>query len=387
MVYIEQQLPKGWKWSKLCDIATIVSGTTPQTAVDEYWDGDIVWITPTDLGQLTDTYISDSQRKITTEGFRSCNINMVPKDSIVMSSRAPIGHLGIAKVELCTNQGCKSFIPSNVVLMDFLFYALKVSVPRLQELGSGATFKEISKSQLANYKLPLPPLSEQERIVKILNYQLSVVAQARQSAQEQLEAAKSLSESLIRHSLSEGKTKQVSLGECLEEVKKGIGDTWAQYRLLGATRGGIAPAKEGVGKNPERYKLVDELTVFYNPMRILLGSIAFVDEGDEPGITSPDYVVIKGKQKLLHSRWFYYWFRSRYGMNLINSLSRGAVRERILFNRLSKGEIEIPDWETQLRTAKKLKGIESLQQTISNQMDTINLIPTSLLRKAFQGEL
>jgi type I restriction enzyme S subunit len=177
------------------------------------------------------------------------------------------------------------------------------------------------------------------------------------------------------------------LGECLEEIKNGIGGNWNSYPLYGATREGIAPAKEGVGKYPERYKPVHELTVFYNPMRILLGSIAFVDEGDRAGITSPDYVVVKGKDKILHSRWFYYWFRSAYGISLIQSLSRGAVRERILFNRLSEGEIDIPDWKMQLHTAHALKDIVSLKKKILQEIKTIDAIPSVLLRKAFMGDM
>jgi type I restriction enzyme S subunit len=230
-------------------------------------------------------------------------------------------------------------------------------------------------------------LLEQKRIARILNDQLAAVEKARQAAQGQLDAASDLPESYIRDSLSNGGVKRYELAECLEEVKHGIGSRWSDYPLLGATREGVAPAKEGVGKHPERYKPVDALTVFYNPMRILLGSIAFVDEDDAPGITSPDYVVLKGKDKVLHSRWFYYWFRSSYGISLIQSLSRGAVRERILFNRLSNGQIDLPDWKTQLKTVKALKAIDGLKKKISEQIETINAAPSLLLKKAFEGEL
>src|SRR5207237_197336 len=102
--------------------------------------------------------------------------------------------------------------------------------------------------------------------------------------------------------------------------------------VLGATRSGLAPAKEGVGKQPQRYKPVRSGTIFYNPMRILLGSIALVDDRDTPGITSPDYVVMRGHEGVLHPVWFYHWFRSRAGAEFIKSLTRGAVRERLLFN-------------------------------------------------------
>src|ERR1035437_1445565 len=134
-------------------------------------------------------------------------------------------------------------------------------------------------------------------------------------------------------------TREISLGEALVEVSSGVGAAWSNYRVLGATRAGLALAKEPVGKSPERYKLVSPGTVFYNPMRIMIGSIAMVDDGDATGITSPDYVVLKGREGRVHSRWFYYWLRSPYGKRCIESLARGAVRERMLFNRLADGEI------------------------------------------------
>src|SRR5438034_308012 len=99
---------------------------------------------------------------------------------------------------------------------------------------------------------------------------------------------------------------------------------------------------------PVRYKLVDPGTIFYNPMRILLGSIAMVDEGDDAGITSPDYVVFKPKRGALHSRWFYHWLRGYEGAAFIRTLARGAVRERMLFRRLAEAEVEVPGWRSQV---------------------------------------
>jgi N-acetylglucosaminyldiphosphoundecaprenol N-acetyl-beta-D-mannosaminyltransferase len=173
------------------------------------------------------------------------------------------------------------------------------------------------------------------------------VERARAGGHAKLAASLALPAAWIRESLLIGKNRRLLLGECLVEVRNGVGEDWNSYPVLGATRQGLAPAKENVGKNPERYKLVDPVTVFYNPMRILLGSIAMVDDEDDAGITSPDYVVVKGKEGILDTRWFYYWFRSAQGARLIDSLSRGAVRERILFNRLAPGEIEVPCWDEQ----------------------------------------
>jgi type I restriction enzyme S subunit len=155
--------------------------------------------------------------------------------------------------------------------------------------------------------------------------------------------------------------------------------------VLGATRDGLAPAKEAVGKAPERYKLVDPVTVFYNPMRILLGSIAMIDEGNVAGITSPDYVVVKGRPGILDTRWFYYWFRSAHGAHLIESLSRGAVRERILFNRLAAGRIELPDYETQLRASDRMKQVRPIVESITQELLAIDTLPSAILREAFAG--
>ncbi|MBM3295186.1 MAG: hypothetical protein FJY82_11785 [Candidatus Aminicenantes bacterium] len=331
----EKRLPAGWRRVRLEEVCNIVGGTTPDTGKSDYWNGDIVWITPIDLGKNSEVTISSSGRRITIDGMRSCGIDILPVDTVIMSSRAPIGYISVAGVPFCTNQGCKSFIPSPSINSLFLYWALKRAVSDIQSLGIGATFSEVSKSSLQKFEIPLPPLPEQQRIAAILNEQMAVVDKARAAAQERLEAVKALPFSLIRESLICGRRDRRQLGDCLIEVRNGVGKEWPKYPVLGATREGLALAKEPVGKTPERYKVADPVTVFYNPMRILLGSISIVDIGDETGITSPDYVVLKGREGILDTRWFYHWFRSPEGAHLINSLSRGAVRERILFNRLA----------------------------------------------------
>ena len=168
---------------------------------------------------------------------------------------------------------------------------------------------------------------------------------------------------------------KVLLGDVLTEIKTGIGKDWAKYPVLGATRDGLAPAKERPGKNPERYKPVFAGTVFYNPMRILIGSIAFVDDDDAPGITSPDYVVLRGKDKKVDSRWFYYWLRSPAGEACITSLARGAVGERMLFNRLAEAEVELPDFDTQQRASKALAELRRIRSGLQHQLREIEILP------------
>lgn len=174
---------------------------------------------------------------------------------------------------------------------------------------------------------------------------------------------------------------------CINEVTKGIGESWSDFPVLGATRAGLAPAKEGVGKCPQRYKPVTTGTIFYNPMRILLGSIAMIDEDNDEGITSPDYVVFRCKEGILHPRWFYNWLRSPYGEDFIKSMSRGAVRERMLFKRLAAAEISIPSWQAQIAAAEKLRAVAMFRKKVSFQLESINKLPAALLRRAFTGKL
>ena len=194
-------LPPGWRWRKLGEVCTVLSGSTPKSNVDEYWSGDIIWITPTDLGQLTGRYIESSSRAITSLGYDSCSTILAPSGSVIMSTRAPIGHLAITTVASCVNQGCKIFVPSQEVDPEFLYFDLMDRIEEIRRLGAGATFEEVSKSKLESFQIPLPPLPEQKRIVAILNQQLAVVERAKKAAEERLEAARALWDVLSEHTL------------------------------------------------------------------------------------------------------------------------------------------------------------------------------------------
>ncbi|MDT0631952.1 restriction endonuclease subunit S [Rubrivirga litoralis] len=189
--------PVEWPRVALGDVCTVVSGATPKTKVPEFWDGDIVWITPTDLGKLDGRDIVESERVITEAGFASCSTTLMEPGAVVMSSRAPIGHLGVARVPLCTNQGCKSFVPGPNVDTDYLYYALRFSVPAIQDLGTGATFKEVSKSKLSRFQIPLPSLDTQREVAATLRSQLELATEARTNLEAQLAAAQSLPEAYL----------------------------------------------------------------------------------------------------------------------------------------------------------------------------------------------
>jgi hypothetical protein len=143
----------------LGECCRVVNGTTPAAGDVSHWNGEFVWVTPTDLGKLEGIYIRGSARTISRNALDSHNLTLCPPGSVVLSSRAPIGHLGIAAIPLCTNQGCKTLVPLDGLHSDYLYYALVRAVPDLKALGSGATFAEVSKAQVEDFRIPLPPLA------------------------------------------------------------------------------------------------------------------------------------------------------------------------------------------------------------------------------------
>lgn len=155
---------------KLNEIAEICNGATPSTSDPENYDGEIVWITPKDLSTQQNKYIKKGERNISQKGYDNCSTHMIPAYNILMSSRAPIGLLSINTVDCCTNQGFKNLIvDKSKADVDYLYYYLKVHIKEIEALGSGTTFKEVSKVALEKFDIDLPSLEEQKRISSVLS--------------------------------------------------------------------------------------------------------------------------------------------------------------------------------------------------------------------------
>lgn len=158
-----------WKKCKLSDIGNIVGGATPSTKEEEYYGGEIPWLTPKDLSSYHERYITNGERNITEEGLRSCSAQLLPSGSVLFSSRAPIGYVAIAKNPIATNQGFKSVIPNENTDSLFLYYLLKYNKEKIDSMGSGTTFKEVSGATMKNIKVTIPSsLYIQKRIANIL---------------------------------------------------------------------------------------------------------------------------------------------------------------------------------------------------------------------------
>jgi len=157
------------KRKRLKDLAQVVSGGTPKTSVANYWNGYIPWATPADLSRIVGPYISETPRQLTDDGLKACSARVMPAGSVLLSSRAPIGHVAINTQPMATNQGFKSLIPGDQLDAKYLYYWLKANRAYLESLGNGATFKEIGKRTVENIEIPVPHVNEQRRIATILD--------------------------------------------------------------------------------------------------------------------------------------------------------------------------------------------------------------------------
>jgi type I restriction enzyme, S subunit len=157
-----------WTQTTIGQIGAVIGGGTPRTSDPENYDGDIFWLTPKDLSDQPRKYVSDTARTITQRGLDSSSAKLLPKGTVLLSSRAPIGLVSIAANQLTTNQGFRSIVPKSNVSSSFLYYALAYLKPLLESYASGTTFPEISGGNLKLVPMSLPPLFEQRAIAHVL---------------------------------------------------------------------------------------------------------------------------------------------------------------------------------------------------------------------------
>lgn len=209
---------------KLGEVSKIVSGGTPKTSISEYWDGDVPWLTPKDLSDSSDFWIGNGARCISELGLAKSSAILLPKGAVLWSSRAPIGLVALARNPIATNQGFKNFIPDNILDPEYLAQYLIYARPAFQELGVGATFKEVSATRAAEIQIPLPPLNEQKRIAEILGG----VAESVKATENEI-----------------GKLEQLSFSVVNSFITREVTETQPLHELV-TFRGGSTPSKKNV---------------------------------------------------------------------------------------------------------------------------------------------
>ena len=182
-----------WKTCTIGELGTVIGGATPSTKKTENYDGGTIsWITPKDLAGFSGRFISSGERNITEQGLKSCSTQLMPAHTVLFSSRAPIGYVAIAAQEVCTNQGFKSVVPNDSTDYMFLYYLLKYNRDKIENLGGGTTFKEVSGSTMRGIEVTVPETIEEERriasVLSALDDKIENNTEVNKNLQEQAQA-------------------------------------------------------------------------------------------------------------------------------------------------------------------------------------------------------
>lgn len=386
------KLPTGWQSCGINEIARIVSGATPKTETPEYWDGDILWATPKDLGQLSKIELSDTERKISKAGYDSCSTTLLPIGSVLLTSRAPIGHLAINNKPMCTNQGFKSLIPNDRIESRYLYWVLKKYVPELQNMGRGCTFDEISKRQVESFQIPVPPLQEQRRIVSRIEELTNRADEARRLILEK-EAEFDILIRAIYQRMIESADWQ-PLKQVANLVRRKIDmKPDEKYEEMGIRSFGKGTFKKPVltgeqvgGKHIYR---IHEGDLVFNNVFAWEGAIAVAQPEDHGRVGSHRFITYSPHKGKATAEFLCHHFLSEQGLEAIGAASPGSAgRNRTLgLAKLDTIKVPAPQYQEQVRfeaLAKHRRQIQRESTAIDSELKTLQ---SAIIAKAFRGEL
>ena len=405
----ERSLPTGWQEVPLGDVATVANGGTPKSKVAEYWGGDVQWLTPKDMGQMEGREIGSTPRTISASGLAKSSARLVPPKSVILSTRAPIGHLAINTVSMAFNQGCRGLTAGKRLDHLYLYYFLFANRQQLNDLGSGTTFKELSATNLKSVSIPLPPLEEQKRIVAVLDQAFAALDRARALAEANLADAGALLAEAREQILdpSQSGWKQTQLGE-LATIKHGFafksqnftqnGDfvllTPGNFREQGGFRHRREKQKYYEGEIPHGFILSegDLLMAMTEQAPGLLGSCILVPVGERFLHNQRLGLVQPKNSDDWHSPYFAHVFNLRDFRKSLSDTCTGIKVRHTSPDKIKSVFVPVPpSVEDQEVIAAQLDKLEDhLQQLETNylsQTSDIADLRQSLLQKAFSGQL
>lgn len=224
------QIPQEWDVCKIKNCFNVFAGATPKSGNSEFWDGDIVWVTPADY-TTEQKYISKGRKNITREGFESCSTEMIPTGSLIFSKRAPIGLAAINTVELCTNQGCLSCVPLDENDVEYFYYAFGCFSEQFDLYGSGTTFKEISTDAFVNFSIPCPVPETQRKISEYLRNRCAEIDALVEAKEKTNALLKERRQSIIYEAVTKGLNPDVPMKDSGIEWIGQIPEHWGVGKL------------------------------------------------------------------------------------------------------------------------------------------------------------
>lgn len=394
---VKYKLPADWIWTTIGELGLITSGATPSTKEPQFWGGDIPWITPADLSDFKGKLIDKGQRNITKMGLEYSSCILLPKGSLLFSSRAPIGYTAIAQVDLATNQGFKNIIPVKSIHIDYIYYYLQAAKQMIQNMASGTTFLELSLSNFKKVPVPLPPLNEQYQIVEKLEELFSELEQSKAGLNKSQHQLKIYRHAFLKNVLKnevdykDVQTTKVILGDVVERYSKKVNpQDEPSLKFVG-----LDSLEPGSLKPHLIYDFKDYTSsgnyferghILYARMRPYLNKV-FKAEFD--GAASGEFIILQCKEDILID-YLKYILHSADFVNYANEKSTGD-RPRVSFEDIALFEFTLPDIDHQQQIVNEIDYrftiIENLEETIQSNLHAIELYRQSIYKKAFQGNL
>lgn len=393
-----------WAKYKLSELGAIVGGATPSTSVEKYYGGEIAWVTPKDLSSFSGRYIECGERNITEEGLNSCSAQLLPAGSVLFSSRAPIGYVAIAKNPIATNQGFKSLVPDTKKVDSlFMYYLLKYNKNRIEAMGSGTTFKEVSGATMKNIEVNLPPLAEQKRISGILGALDDKIELNRRINANLEEQAQALFKSWFMDfepfrdnpfvDSELGKIPQgwkvTELGNVTKQQTEKVGQQTTVKVLSPVTTGELVLSEEYFTKQVfsesiAKYIIVKPNQFAYNPARINIGSIGRNTFGFD-GCVSPVYVVFEC-EKGYH--YFFDFFRKTDAFKkAVISRAIGGVRQTLGYKDFALIKVVYPPENVVRKFNAIYINLLNSQNHHNLENKTLSALRDTLLPKLMSSEL
>lgn len=387
---------------KLGEVCKIVNGGTPKTGTEEYWNGDISWITPKDLGRVRTRETSHTQRKITQNGAENSSAKVIPVNSVILSTRAPIGHVVINSIPMAFNQGCRGLVPSDEITAEFLYYFLKFSKSYLDELGTGTTFRELSTTALSNVEIPLPSIDEQRRIVARLDAAFEKVDRAIELTRKNSNNVKEFYDTSLASAFDNNIEIQSQSLENIGIITSSKRIYKSEYEKSGVPFYRTKEVKELANSksvstelyiSKERYHLIRDQFGVPSPGDLLVTAIGTIGEiyvvRDKKEFYFKDGNVLWLKDFKSIDSFFLKYALQRFVTEL-NSLSYGSAYNALPIQKLKKYVVPVPPIEKQLEVVKKLDTVslqtQKLQQLYRIKLQSLESLKQSLLTQAFSQD-
>ena len=367
-----------WIECTLDKLGEIVGGATPSTKCEDYYGGSIPWITPKDLSSFKGRYITSGERNITEKGLASCSAQMMPKDAVLFTSRAPIGYVAIASQSVCTNQGFKSIVVNDKADPLFVYYLLKYNKDAIEAMGSGTTFKEVSGKTMRAVKVRIPlDVSYQKRIAAVLDSLDTKIENNERINDNLLEQASSIYQAWFEDFI-------LSDGSCPP--------SWKQGTLAGIadiTSGKRPPVKSAEKTDNAIIPIVGAASVMgytteaNHTDKILVtgrvGTHGVVQRFNSPCWASDNTLVIT-------SAFYEYTFQILQRIDY-RTLNRGSTQPLITQGDMNKVPILIPDNETLLKFETLVGQLMKQYQVNLLENDKLAELRDALLPKLMSGEI